>query len=179
MFFYNLCFFFGIPNTESRSRGFGIGIFYFWLDRKIPKILKSRGSGSGLENLESKIPILGLTVFWPSGFFRDFLKIPRIRDYFKSWNFYPLDSKFFISVEIFIPGIRDFNPGDSGFFLISGFLFPGFSKNLRDLCEILVIFVPGISSKFKVKGVVFDYLIWLIWTWVREKRKVRKSVLKK
>ena len=129
MFFYNSRFFFGIPNTESRSRGFGIGIFYFWLDRKIPKILKSRGSGSGLENLESKIPILGLTVFWPSGFFRDFLKIPRIRDYFKSWNFYPLDSKFFISVEIFIPGIRDFNPGDSGFFLISGF-YP------QDLCEI-------------------------------------------
>jgi len=32
----------------------------------------------------------------------------------------------------FIPGIRDFNLRDSGFFLISGFLFPGFSKNLRN-----------------------------------------------
>ena len=32
--------------------GFGIGIFYCGLDRKIPK---SRGSGSGFENLE-KIP---------------------------------------------------------------------------------------------------------------------------
>ena len=44
--------FFGIPNSESRSWGFGIGIFYFELDRKIPKIPKSRGSGSGFENPE-------------------------------------------------------------------------------------------------------------------------------
>ena len=42
-------------DPESRSRGFGIGIFYFGLDRKIPKIPKSRGSGSGFENPE-KIP---------------------------------------------------------------------------------------------------------------------------
>ena len=47
--------FFGIPDPESRSRGFGIGIFYFGLDQKIPKIPKSRGSGSGFENPE-KIP---------------------------------------------------------------------------------------------------------------------------
>ena len=30
----------------------GIGIFYFGLDRKIPKIPKSLGSGSGFENPE-------------------------------------------------------------------------------------------------------------------------------
>ena len=47
--------FFGIPNPESWSRGFGIGILYFGLDRKIPEIPKSRGSGSGFENPE-KIP---------------------------------------------------------------------------------------------------------------------------
>ena len=47
--------FFGIPDPKSRSRGFGIGIFYFGLDQKIPKIPKSRGSGSGFENPE-KIP---------------------------------------------------------------------------------------------------------------------------
>ena len=47
--------FFAIPNPESWSRGFGIGIFYFGLDRKIPEIPKSRGSGSGFENPE-KIP---------------------------------------------------------------------------------------------------------------------------
>ena len=44
--------FFGIPDPELRSRGFGIGIFYFGLDRKIPKITKSLGSGSGFENPE-------------------------------------------------------------------------------------------------------------------------------
>ena len=44
--------FFGIPDPELRSRGFGIGIFYFGLDRKIPKIPKSLRSGSGFENPE-------------------------------------------------------------------------------------------------------------------------------
>ena len=47
--------FFGIPNPESRSRGFRIGIFYFGLDQKIPKMPKSRGSGWGFKNPE-KIP---------------------------------------------------------------------------------------------------------------------------
>ena len=36
-------------DSESRSQRFGIGIFYFGLDRKIPK---SRGSGSGFDNPE-------------------------------------------------------------------------------------------------------------------------------
>ena len=31
---------------------FGVGIYYFGLDRKIPKIPKPRESGSGLENSE-------------------------------------------------------------------------------------------------------------------------------
>ena len=42
-------------DPKSRSRGFGIGIFYFGLDRKISKIPKSRGSGSEFEN-PGKIP---------------------------------------------------------------------------------------------------------------------------
>ena len=37
--------FLGIPNPVSRSRGFGIRIFHFELNWKIPKISKSRGSG--------------------------------------------------------------------------------------------------------------------------------------
>ena len=39
----------------TAGKFFGIGNFYFRLDRKIPKILKSRGSGSGFENFE-KMP---------------------------------------------------------------------------------------------------------------------------
>ena len=40
-------------DPESRSRGFGLGIFYFGLDQKILKIPKFRGSG--FENSE-KLP---------------------------------------------------------------------------------------------------------------------------
>ena len=36
--------------TVMTRVGFVIGIFYFGLDRKISKIPKSRGSGSGYEN---------------------------------------------------------------------------------------------------------------------------------
>ena len=62
------------------------------------------------------IPSRGWHQSWlSSGFFRDFLKIPRIGDFFES---------------------RDFYSRDSGFFLISGFLFLGFSQN-RDFFGIL------------------------------------------
>ena len=92
-----------IPNPESRPRGSRTWIFYFVLDRKIPKILKSRGLGPEFENPEWKIwntfkNFWGFTVFLSSGFFRDFLKISGIREFFQS---------------------RD--SGYSGCFLISGF----------------------------------------------------------
>ena len=81
------------------------------------------------------------TIFWLSGFFRDFLKIPGIfgqspgfgiffslgifipgiRDFSQSRDLYPRDSDFF-SLGIFIPTIRDFS------------LFRDFYP--RDLCEI-------------------------------------------
>ena len=48
------------------------------------------------------------TVFWSSGFFRDFLKIPRIRDFFESRDFYPRDSGFFLNFGIFYPRDQDF-----------------------------------------------------------------------
>ena len=41
--------FFGIPNTESKSRGFGIGIFLFQARSKNPEI---QGSGLRFENPE-------------------------------------------------------------------------------------------------------------------------------
>ena len=82
------------------------------------------------------------------GFFRDFLKIPKIQD-FLSLGIFILGIRDFLSLGIFISGIRDFsksqdfNPRDSGFFLISGFL-------SRDFCEIPEIrdfylrHIPGI-----------------------------------
>ena len=53
-------------DPETRPRGFGIGIFNFGLDRKIQKIPKSRGSGSGFENPENlKIPRIGTGILKP------------------------------------------------------------------------------------------------------------------
>ena len=82
----------GIPNPESRSRGFGIGIFYFELDRRISKIPKSRGSGSGFANPEKipsdKIPKIGIRDFFGIFYLRDIpgIKNPRDRDFFVGWD---------------------------------------------------------------------------------------------
>ena len=87
--------FFGIPNPGDRD-----------LDLKIPKIPK----------------FSVFAVFWPTRFFRDFLKIPGI--FGKSQGF----GIFFLSLVTLIPGIlvpgnrdfslfRDFNPRDRDFFV--------------------------------------------------------------
>ena len=98
--------------------GFGIEIFYFGQDRKIPKIPKSRRSGSGSENPE---------------------KIASEKSRFSGHR------------DFQIPGIRDFYPWASGFFLILGFLYPWFgifsgSFYLRDIPGIY--FIPGIGIFF-------------------------------
>ena len=80
------------------------GIFYFELDRKIPK---SRGSGSEFENPEKilKGKCRKYTVF----------------GIFYSRNFYPRDSGFF-RLGIFIPGVFfNFDNKIIRFFLISGY----------------------------------------------------------
>ena len=74
--------------------GFGIGIFCFGLDRKIPKIPKSRGSG--FENLE-KIPSTKFRKSWnPGDRDRDFLSSGYPGDFsisgigiFSRWMGYP------------------------------------------------------------------------------------------
>ena len=90
--------FFGIPNSESRSWGFGIGIFYFGLDRKIPKIPKSRESGSGFENPE-KIPNeksqKSRSPWDRDLFFRDIPGISRSDFYHTDLGFLPSGSGFF------------------------------------------------------------------------------------
>ena len=80
-----------------------------------------------------KKKFLLFTIFCLSGFFRDFLEIPGISgkspgfgNFFYSRDFYP----------------RDFHPRDSGFFLVSGFLSPGFGIFLN-----FGIFIPGIFAK--------------------------------
>ena len=103
----------------------GIGIFYFRVDWKIPKIPKSLESGWGyenlekiLKNLESEIPKI------PKSRDRDLdLKVlkksrvknpenPGDREFFSG---YTRDSGFLMS--------RDLNLRSPGFFLISGFFY--------------------------------------------------------
>ena len=91
------------------ASGFRFGIFYFELDRKIPKIPKSRGSGSEFENSDQSQfkrnfkKILGFYGFLAIGIFSGFFEKPR--DFWQS---------------IFL--IRDF-------FSVSGFLSPGFFRD--------------------------------------------------
>ena len=101
--------------------GFEIGIFNFMRDRKLPKILKSRESGSQLKNPD-----------W---------KIPKSRDQdrdFESLN------KYRTSPESQIPNIesRDFYSRDSAFFSVLRFKSPGFGIFLNS-----GIFIPRIYAK--------------------------------
>ena len=105
-----------LQDPESRPREFGIRTFYFGLDRKIPKIPKSRGSG--FENPKKKIPKEKSRKSQnPGDRDRDFKTFKKSG---KSRVQNHRDSGFF-SIRIFIPGIRDFYHRDSEFFLISGF----------------------------------------------------------
>ena len=132
--------FFGIPNT-------GISIFLFWARSKITKISKSWESG--LKNSE-KIRVL--TVFWPSrflgilwnsrysGFLCEFLNFySRDSGLFYSLGILSLRFGIFLSLGIFIPGIRgfhwfrDFYPRDSGFLSLGFGIF-----NLRDISGIFI-----------------------------------------
>ena len=83
------------PELASGWDFFGIfGIFYFGLDRKIPTIPKSRGSGF----------IFSLGIF-----------IHGIRDFLSLWIFLSLG--IFSSLTIFTPGFSQ-NSRDSGFFYL-------------------------------------------------------------
>ena len=87
-----------IPNPEFRSRGFGIGISYFGLDREIQKILIA-------------IPgILGFYGFVAIGIFSRFSKNLRdFWDFFESQDFYLRDLGFFRDIlGISYPRDRDF-----------------------------------------------------------------------
>ena len=86
----------------------------FWYPKFGLKFLKC---STEIWNTFKKVFFGVFTIFWLSGFFRDFLKIPGIFGkspgfgiFFQSRDFYP----------------RDFHPRDSGFFLVSGFSSPGF-----------------------------------------------------
>ena len=128
--------FFGIPNPD---RGIVIGISYFGLKRRISKIPKCRGSGSKYERFEkiSKNPFKKYkkNLFWPSGFFRDFLKIPGIFQNPQDSVFLgnPQDSRDFLSLRIFILRIRDY--------FILGILIPRFGI-------FRGFFIFGISREF-------------------------------
>ena len=126
--------FFRDPQSRLRDRDRD---FLFWLDRKILKIPKSRGSGSGFENPEEsrvKIPKFWVfTVFWPSGFSEN----PRDSGYFLSLGVFILGIWILLNFGIFIYYIiakspafiqnprnsgffRDFLPSGSGFFSWDG-----------------------------------------------------------
>ena len=122
-------------DSESRSWGSGIEIFYCGVDRKMGiGIFQIRGSG--FKNPKRKIPKspksskFGLKLEIFNGNFKYFLKIEKIVGFYD-----------FLCIRIFsgfsenprdfsqIPGIRvysvtGFYSRDSGFFLVSGF-FPG------------------------------------------------------
>ena len=86
-------------DPESRSRRFGIEIFYSELDRNIQRIPNSQGSKSGFDNLK-KIP-----------------KIPKSRGSRSgTWNWTPKNSRFFKSRDYprdfrKIPGVHAKSPG--------------------------------------------------------------------
>ena len=114
--------------------GFGIGIFYCGLDRKIPK---SRGSGSRFENLK-KIPKEKsrksrklLKFFSRPSNYRDFSGFPEN----------PRDSRFF-SLGIFFQGYRIFlyfGIFSPGIFAIS----PGFMQNPWDSVFFGISYLRG------------------------------------
>ena len=141
--------------------GFKIGFFILSQIEKSRKF-QNRGSGSVFENPEKISSEKSRNPRDRDKFFRDIPVISRSGgpfDILKILSFYD-----FLAIGIFpgssenprefwrIPGItnfyqsRNFYPRDSGFFLISGFLSPGFSRNPLDsgfyLQDIPGIFYP-------------------------------------
>ena len=125
------------------------GIFYFGLDRKIPKISKSRGSRSGFENPGRKFEILSKNIGKIFGFsrfsdYRDFFGIS-----WKSPGFLanPRDSEFFslgiFILGIFIPGIRDFF--SLGIFLNFGICIPDFFREIPGIFFFVGWVIPAKS----------------------------------
>ena len=85
-------------------REFGIGIFYFGLDRKIPKIPSwFIFSGYPKFGLQIRLIILGFYGFLTIGIYSGFWRIPGIRDFLVS-GFLSLGFGIFLNFEIFIPG---------------------------------------------------------------------------
>ena len=135
----------GIPNLETWSRGFGIGIFYFGVDREIPKVPKFQGKN-----------------------FR-FLRFPDYRDFFgifwKSPGFSanPRGFGIFLNFGILIPGILQ-NPRDSIFFGIfylrdiqMGIFFRGLGyPDLKPTLIRMKLFIPSFPKNY------FFLFIWYI-----------------
>ena len=99
-------------NPEIPGMGIGIWKFRKHLERKIPKTTNpgERDRNSKTSKNTFKIwEFWAFTVFGPSGFFRDFLSlgifIPGLRDFSESRDFIPTDSGF---LEFFYPQVRDF-----------------------------------------------------------------------
>ena len=86
--------FFGIRNAESRSRGFGIGIFCFGLDRKI----------------------LGFYGFRTIGIFSGYSENPRDSGFFFRVSGCLSPGSGFFLISGFSRNPQDFHPRDSGFF---------------------------------------------------------------
>ena len=132
--------FFGIPR---------IGIFYFGLDRKISKSLRSGSGAENPENPEWKISKIPKSP--GSGFILNFWNFQRKFDKsLKNLGFLRFSEHrdFFLSLGIFIAGIRDF--------LSLGIFIPGTLTKSPDLCQISGIFylrdIPG-SGFFSWDGI--------------------------
>ena len=94
--------FFRHPEARSRRKASIERIFFLIIERTF----WYQEFGLPLKKYKKKLWVF--TIFWQSGFCRDFLKIPVIRDFFSLGIFIPGIRDFF-SIGIFIPGIRDFS----------------------------------------------------------------------
>ena len=107
-------------DPEPRSRGFGIGIFNFGLDRKIPKIPKLQGKTFGCERFSGHRDFSWfLANSRDSGFFSLVIFTLRIRDFLNIGTLIP-GIRDFLNFWIFIPEIFAKSPGFvfSGFFVV-------------------------------------------------------------
>ena len=163
------------PELASRWDFFGIGIFNFKLDRKIPKISKfwvqDRDSEipQDSEWESPKIPGIGVGIWKPRNTskkshaqkpenpeiaeirigIRKFWKIPRILS---------PEFRIFFSLEILIPGIRNFSSFRDFF---PGFFskFPEFMETTRDFYpQTLGFFIFGIFRGFSIPGIGIFFL---------------------
>ena len=99
--YHNMIIFIRV-NFGMWYRGFGIGIFYFGLDRKISSWFIFLGYPKF--GLQIRLIILGFYGFLTIGIYSGFWRIPGIRDFLVS-GFQSLGFGIFLNFGIFIPGI--------------------------------------------------------------------------